>query len=106
MVHTDHNFFFLETKQLNPKQIRWFEKLACYDFAIKYIKNENNVGTNALNKRPDYKNPDKLTKPMLIRNGDYMQVAKTTEKNENVIKKAHDSKLAGYQIFLKPLKRI
>ena len=26
------------------------KKFACYDFAIKYIKNENNVKTDALNK--------------------------------------------------------
>ena len=37
LVHTDHKklMFFLETKQLNPPQIRWLKKLACYDFAIK-----------------------------------------------------------------------
>ena len=45
-MHTNHKklTFFLETKQLNPKQVRWLKELACYDFAIKYIKNENNVG--------------------------------------------------------------
>ena len=39
LVHTDHKrlMFFLETKQLNPKQIRWLKEFACYDFAIKYI---------------------------------------------------------------------
>ena len=70
-VHIDHKklMFFLETKQLSPKQIRWLEKLACYDFAIKYIKNENNVGANALSKNSDYKNPNKFIKPMLVKNG-------------------------------------
>ena len=79
------------------------EKFACYDFAIQYIKNENKLGTNALNEKPNYKNPDKLTKPMLVKNGDYMQVTKTIEKNENVIKKPHDLQLVGH---LKTLKKI
>ena len=41
LVHIDNKklMFFLETKQLNPKQVRWLKKLACYDIAIKYIKN-------------------------------------------------------------------
>ena len=68
-VHIDHKrlMFFLETKQLSPRQIRWLKKLACYDFAIKYIKNENNVGADVLSKKPDYKNPNKLIKPMLVK---------------------------------------
>ena len=39
-VHIDHKklMHFLETKQLNPKQIRWLKKPACYDFAINHIK--------------------------------------------------------------------
>ena len=54
-VHTDHKKLmpFLETKQLSPKQVRWLKELACYDFAIKHIKNENNVGANALSRKPD-----------------------------------------------------
>ena len=41
-VHIDHKRLlpFLETKQLNPKQIRWLKKFACYDFAIKHIKKQ------------------------------------------------------------------
>ena len=67
-VHIDHKrlMFFLETKQLNPKQIRWLKKIACYDFAIKY-KKKNNIGADALSKKPDYKNPNKLIKPMLVK---------------------------------------
>ena len=40
LVHTDHKRLlpFLETKQLSPKQVRWLEELAYYDFAIKHIK--------------------------------------------------------------------
>ena len=82
------------------------KKIACYDFVIKYIKNENNVGANALNKKPDYKNPNKLIKSMLVKNGNYMQVTEATEENNDIIRDAHDTKLAGYQKVLKTLKRI
>ena len=81
-VHTDHKkllLFFLETKQLNPKQIRWLKKFAFYDFVIKYIKNENNVGANVLKKKPNYKKSNKLIKPMLIKNNNYMQIIEATD---------------------------
>ena len=108
LVHTDHKrlMFFLETKQLNPRQVRWLKKLACYDFAIKHIKNENNIGADALSRRPDYKNFNKLIKPMLVKNGNYMQIAETTEKNNDIIKKVHDTRLAGHQKIFKTLKKI
>ena len=87
-VHTDHKglMFFLETKQLNPRHVRWLKELACYDFAIKYIKSENNFGADALNRRPDYKNKKKLIKPMLVKNGDYMQITEATEENNDIIR--------------------
>ena len=107
-VHTDHKklMLFLETKQLNPRQVRWLKELACYDFAIKHIKNENNIGADVLSRRPDYKNPNKLIKPKLVKNGDYMQVAEATEKNNDIIRDAHDTRLAGHQGIFKTLKRI
>ena len=107
-VHTDHKklLFFLETKKLNQKQVRWLKNFACYDFAIEHIKNETNVGANVLSRKPDCKNPNKLRKPMLIKNGNYMQIIEVTEKNENIIKNAHDTKLIGHQKILKTLKKI
>ena len=85
LVYTDHKKLmpFFETKQLNPKQVRWLKELACYDFAIKHIKNENNIGADALNRRPDYKNPDKLIKPMLVKNGNYIQITEATKKKRH-----------------------
>ena len=97
---------FLETKQLNPRQIRWLKEFACYDFAIKHIKSENNIGADALSRKPTYKFFDKLIKPMLVKNGNYMQVTEATEKNNDIIKKVHDTKLAGHQRIFKTLKRI
>ena len=108
LVHIDHKglMFFLKTKQLNPKQVRWLKKFACYDFAIKQIKKENNIGANAFSRKPDYKKFNKFTKPMLVKNGNYMQITETTEKNNDIIKKVHDTRLAGYQKTFKTLNRI
>ena len=107
-VHIDHKklIFFLETKQLNPKKIRWLKKFACYDFAIKYIKKGNNVGADALNRKPDYKNLNKLIKSMLVKNGNYMQITEATEKNNDIIKNVHETKLAGHQKKFKTLKKL
>ena len=43
---------------------------------------------------------------MLVKNGDYMQITEATEKNNNIIKNAHDIRLAGHQKKIKTLKRI
>ena len=43
---------------------------------------------------------------MLVKNGDYMQVAEATEENNDIIKIAYDIKLAGHQGIFKTLKRI
>ena len=77
------------------------EKFACYDFAIKHVKNENNVGVNVLSRRPDYKNLNKLIKPMLVKNGNYMQITEATEKNNDIIRNVHDTRLTGYQKKIK-----
>ena len=109
LVHTDHKKLlpFLETKQLSPKQIRWLKEFACYDFAIKHKKKKkNNIDADALSRKPNYKNFDRPTKPMLIKKNDYMQVAETTEENQNIIKKIHDTKLAGHQGIFKTFKKI
>ena len=43
---------------------------------------------------------------MLVKNGDYMQITETTEENNDIIRKIHDTKSTGHQFFLKTLKRI
>ena len=43
---------------------------------------------------------------MLVKTGNYMQIIEATEENNDIIKKAHDTKLAGHQRILKTLKRI
>ena len=43
---------------------------------------------------------------MLVRKSDYMQVAEASEENQNIIREAHDTKLAGYQGVFKTFKKI
>ena len=42
---------------------------------------------------------------MLVKNGNYMQIAEATEKND-IIRNVHDIKLTGYQRIFNTLKRI
>ena len=82
------------------------KKIRMLRFRNQTYQKKNNIGANALSRKPNYKNFNRPTKPMLIRKNDYMQVAEATEENQNIIKKAHDAKLAGYQRVFKPFKRI
>ena len=43
---------------------------------------------------------------MLVKNGDYMQITEATEKNNDIIKNAHDTKLTGHQKKIKTLTKI
>ena len=67
---------------------------------------KNNIGADVLNRKPNYQKFDRPTKPMLVKNGDYMQVIETTEKNQNIIKEIHDTKLTGHQGVFKTFKKI
>ena len=58
-VITDHNNlrYFMSTKELNAKQVRWAEKLAAFDFTIEYRKDTLNPA-DAPSRRPDMIKPD------------------------------------------------
>jgi hypothetical protein len=43
----------MTTKELSPKQARWAEELARFDFKIKYKPGAKNLA-NALLRRPNY----------------------------------------------------
>ena len=55
IVLTDHQTLqcFMTTKVLNPRQMRWAEALARFDFIIKYRKGQSNPA-DGLSRRPDY----------------------------------------------------
>jgi len=56
-IYTDHESLkYLDTKNsLSPRQIRWMEKLAEFNYVIHYRKGSLNVVPDALSRRPDYK---------------------------------------------------
>ncbi len=58
-VITDHNNlrYFMTTKELNARQVRWAEKLAAFDFHIEYRRGKLNPA-NAPSRRPDIMKPD------------------------------------------------
>ena len=58
-VISDHNnlCYFMTTKELSAKQIRWVEKLATFDFTIEYCKGKLN-SADAPSRRSDIVKPD------------------------------------------------
>ncbi len=55
-VYTDHKnmLYFMITKVLNQKQIRWLKKLSLYNFQIQYWKKSENSKINVLSRRADH----------------------------------------------------
>ena len=64
---TDHKnlIYFLLTKVLNRRQVRWAETLAAYNFVIIYRKGSENARADALSRRTDYVGP-KQERPRAI----------------------------------------
>lgn len=60
-VFTDHrNLRYFKTKELSPRQTRWAEFLAPFNFRIHYVKGKENARADALSRRPDHKGNEKL----------------------------------------------
>jgi len=55
-VYTDHENlrYFLTTKELNRRQIRWYEELSSFNCKIIYRKGSENARADALSRRTDY----------------------------------------------------
>ena len=54
LVLTDHNNFcwFMETKSLSSRQVRWAQELSCYHFQIDYCQGKAKGAANALSRYP------------------------------------------------------
>jgi len=55
-VYTDHKnlIYFTTTKELNRRQVRWWEVLSPYDLNIVHRPGRENTCADALSRRPDY----------------------------------------------------
>ncbi len=55
-VYTDHKnlLYFMITKVLNRRQIRWLKKLSSYNFQIQYQKESENSKIDVLSRRADH----------------------------------------------------
>jgi hypothetical protein len=55
-VYSDHKnlVYFMTTKVLNRRQVRWAETLAMYHFKILYVKGNENARADALSRKPEY----------------------------------------------------
>ena len=99
------NIFF-GNKTVKPKTNPAIKKACMLRLCNQIYKNENNVGADALSKKPIYNNPNKFIKPMLVKNGNYMQITEVTEKNNDIIRNAHDNKINRASKKIKTLKKI
>jgi hypothetical protein len=61
IILTNHKnlLHFITTKELNKRQMRWFEKLEQYKFKILYTLRKENGRTDALSRRSDHMNTKK-----------------------------------------------
>jgi hypothetical protein len=57
--------YFITTKVLNRKQVRWAKFLASYNFQIYYQKGSENEKANILSRKSDYRDGTKV-KPYSI----------------------------------------
>ncbi len=68
-VYTNHKnlTLFLTIKDLNKRQIRWYETLTDYDFKIIYHKGSENRRADTLSWREDLKSEEQVDNTPLLR---------------------------------------
>ena len=71
-VYTDHKNLtsFTTTKDLNKRQIRWYEFLSEFNFEIIYRKGSENGRADALSRREDLKSPQEVQRAAILRTSD------------------------------------
>ena len=71
-VYTDHKNLtsFTTTKELNKRQVRWYEFLSEFNFEIIYRKGSENGRADALSRREDLKPPTEVQRAAILRETD------------------------------------
>ena len=73
-ILTDHKnlIYFTTTKELNRRQVRWWETLSRYNFRISYVKGADNARADALSRKPEYQldKPAGESHAILAKDGD------------------------------------
>ena len=60
LINHKNFLYFIITKKLNQKQIKWSKKFEQYKFTIRYTSNKNNDRANALNRQQNYKKKNQI----------------------------------------------
>ena len=85
--------YFITTKQLNKKQVKWSKILKQYKFKIEYNLGKNNGKVNILNKKNDYiETKDTFSQNILKINKDGSLLINNTHEVNVIIKILKDSK--------------
>src|SRR5450755_3322308 len=114
-IFTDHQnlTYFLTTKELNRRQVRWAELISSYNFKIYYYKGSENGRADALSRRADYREGYKIEPYSIFRlNEDgtmeynHKQVAASLtvsdEKAEDAFRKAYQKDIVAQQLLKEP----
>jgi hypothetical protein len=71
-VYSDHKNLtgFMTTKELSPRQVRWAQFLATFDFKIIHTRGTENRRADALSRRPDFQGTEHPSGAILTRTQD------------------------------------
>src|SRR5450755_5165368 len=111
-VFTDHQnlTYFLTTKELNRRQVRWAELISSYNFKIYYHKGSENGRVDALNRKADHREGYKVEPYSILRfNKDgtmeynHKQVAASLtvsdEKAKDTFRKVYQKNMMAQQLL-------
>ena len=94
MVYSDHKnlSYFMTTKKLNRRQVRWAELLASYNFQIHYRKGSKNGRADALSQRSDLTTEETQERSLFTGKGKTLVLDKpevATLHQDNISKQRH-----------------
>src|SRR5947199_4853564 len=114
-VYTDHKnlVYFMTTKALNRRQVRWWETLSPYDLHIVYRAGKDNIRADAISRRPDYlREKEPVSHAILTQEKDYLTINQANisanltiiaNDLETNIKKAYGNDTMAQNILQDPL---